>query len=319
MPRSRARPHRTASPTNDNDSMPMIEPLYDVAAREGHREMLEDFREITADLRGSDRRQDAGPMDTARATVAFLRSRLGSFARWEEDLLPPEDRLREELAYEHAFLAAETDGLAAALDRREEAPLEKERELRRRVERIDAVLELHVGKWEDRPVVAAATPEVPARRETVPLEREETEAFLSGSFWGVLSTVGEAGPYAVPVSYGMSDGRIFIASGPGRKLANLEREPVACLTVVALDGPHDWISAVVEGRVERLVRPAAWSRAMGAIGRQRKRAGRVRAEEVRRAVGATIFELHPERIGGRRCGSVPGEASMKQLTNRTIS
>jgi nitroimidazol reductase NimA-like FMN-containing flavoprotein (pyridoxamine 5'-phosphate oxidase superfamily) len=275
--------------------------LTEAALRDGHRRLLEAYREFLPALTG-----EGGDGDELRAAVEFLRRGVGGFARWEHDQLDPADPVAEDTAFEHAFLAAETEALADAVRGRLAGAHEAAVEIRRRAIRIEAALELHVYKVEDRPLPSGVR-ELPrlsaAVPETVALEEDEIDAALAASYWGVLSTQGEAGPYGVPVTYGVAEGGVYIASGPGRKQANLEREPVGCLTVVRVRGPHDWASVVVEGHVERVVRRSEWSKALRAIHRQRKLGGPLRTEELRRVLGASVYLLRAERRGGRRCGS----------------
>ena len=91
--------------------------------------------------------------------VAFLRQGVIPFAREEERVLGARGAEAEALTFEHAFLAAETDALAAEAGellvacvgpaRRRAATL-----VRRRADRIQAVLELHVLRGGDRGLVA---------------------------------------------------------------------------------------------------------------------------------------------------------------------
>ena len=120
--------------------------------REGHRGLLVTFREFARDL---DRALDQ-PSDPAhlRGMLAFLRQSLLPFARREEAVLDGCPELTEDTAFEHAFLHAEIDALAAATAELEHSSIDRRsglaRPVVRHVHRFEALLELHVQKAEDR-------------------------------------------------------------------------------------------------------------------------------------------------------------------------
>lgn len=128
-----------------------LDPLDAAAIRVRHRELLDTLRELLA---------DAGDL---RAILAFLRQSVVPAARREEALLLPEPDVREAAAFEHAFLEAEIDrlgreaaDLAAARD--DAAREAAGRRVRRTLHRIEAVLELHVLREDDRGILASDTP-----------------------------------------------------------------------------------------------------------------------------------------------------------------
>lgn len=112
-----------------------MSPLEAVAIRAGHRELLETLRELLAE-----------PVDL-RATLAFLRQSVVPFARREERLLRSELEAWEGAAFDHAFLEAEIDRLGREMGE-EGASLR----VRRTLWRIEAALELHVLREDDRGV-----------------------------------------------------------------------------------------------------------------------------------------------------------------------
>ncbi|MCR5370371.1 MAG: pyridoxamine 5'-phosphate oxidase family protein [Clostridium sp.] len=68
------------------------------------------------------------------------------------------------------------------------------------------------------------------------LTEEEAYEILEKAEYGILSTVCEDGtPYAVPMSYGVEDGAIYMhcTAAGGQKIDNLRFRPKACFTVVA--------------------------------------------------------------------------------------
>lgn len=115
---------------------------------------------------------------------------------------------------------------------------------------------------------AERTPGV-TRRASHPLNEADTRALLERNYWGVLATVGDDQPYAIPIIYGLEDNRFYAVLGSGRKTANLDRNPSACLTVVELeDMARRWRSAIVLGRVSWVTESAAVAAAIEVIRRQ---------------------------------------------------
>ena len=68
------------------------------------------------------------------------------------------------------------------------------------------------------------------------LTEEEAYEILEKAEYGILSTVCEDGtPYAVPMSYGMEDGAIYMhcTITGGQKIDNLRHDSQACFTAVS--------------------------------------------------------------------------------------
>lgn len=291
--------------------------LTDLSIRDGHRRLLDAFREFDTAAEGT---AGAEPdVDELRATVAFLRQSVLPFARWEETCLPPAAELTEELAFEHAFLAAEIDALAAAVAALAEQPWSHpERRataarVRRALHRIEAVLELHVLKGEDRVLLARETPAAGAppllpaaasRAAAAPwtMTPGQIRHFLAQHDWGILATSDEGAPYAVPVAYGWDGQRIYLACAAGRKLANLEREPAACLTVVEVKDGTSWRSAVARGRIHWLDSLADRLGAARAIHRQRAGNAPFSPSDLGRFARARFARLDPYELSGRGRG-----------------
>ena len=276
-----------------------------VLIREGHQGLVEVFREFARDVDGM---EDSFPdPDVLRAAIAFLRQSLLPFARWEKEHLNGCRELTEDTAFEHAFLNAEVDALAAAvadLDRRSE-PNHAAQRIRRCVHRIEAVLELHVQKAEDResPFPSpTAKPVGPTATETGSvryMDLAEIHRALHRNEWAVLCTVGQGIPYGVPVSYGFDGRYLYVASGPGRKHRNLESDAAVCLTVAEVtDGDH-WSSVVVTGEARPVSGIRGKLHALNAIRRQRATAGPPSATDLARIARASIFRITPDEITGR--------------------
>lgn len=128
-----------------------LDPLDEASLRVGHRWLLETFRELQAEL---DADAGRGGAEAARAAVAFLRHSLLPFARGEEAALGAFPAEAEGAALDHAFLAAEIEALGAEAraDRFDVAPV------RRRLHRLEAVLELHMAREEEREARLPAIP-----------------------------------------------------------------------------------------------------------------------------------------------------------------
>lgn len=287
----------------------VADPLSQAAVAAGHRDLLATFAEFRDALEGSGGAPDA---EGLRGAVAFLRQGVIPFSREEERVLGFRGAEAEALTFEHAFLAAEIGALAAEVAALlDAAPPAAEREhaaalVRRRADRIQAVLELHVLRGEDRGIVASPArpvdaPGAPARhgrprpRELAP---EEVDALLRSRWWGTLSTVGAGGLYSVPVSYGWDGESLYVATRPGRKARNLEEDGRVCLNVAEVESGDRWRSAVVSGRAEPVSGVAATLSALNAIRRQRP--GRpVTAADAARLARARVFRIVPAEVSGR--------------------
>jgi nitroimidazol reductase NimA-like FMN-containing flavoprotein (pyridoxamine 5'-phosphate oxidase superfamily) len=263
--------------------------------RIGHRKLLDDFRGFL----GFAAPDAEGRADVAglRALVAFLRQGVQPFARWEEQQLEAEREDAGDAAFEHAFLAAETEALARAVDRLA-AGDDEWGEVNRRLHRIEALLELHVLRGEDEVGEPAESPSPRSRPEA--LSPEEAEEFLRRHEWGVLATVGAGQPYAVPVGYGFDGRYVYFASAPGRKLSNLLESPLVCLTVLDVVDGNRWCSVILSGTAEPVTDLPGRMRAVRAI--QRQRGSRVTAQDVARFARATLIRITPTEITGRRRG-----------------
>ncbi len=139
------------------------DPLTEIAIRRGHRELLDTLRELVADAVTA----AEGPTAGARVVLAFLRQSVMTFAAWEERSRGGADPVAEDTAFEHAFLAVEIEALARAihaLDMLDATPasvaarerVAAEERIVRQMHRIEAVLEIHTEKVEDREVVSPA-------------------------------------------------------------------------------------------------------------------------------------------------------------------
>jgi uncharacterized protein len=282
-----------------------LDPLTATALRVGHRELLDTLRELAAGLDPSSVAYDEAAL---RGALAFLRQEVTPFARWEEGALPPGERW-EDVAFDHAFLAMETDALARELEALLAAtPGARGRTLSgvcRRLARIEAVLELHVLKEEERPLQCAA--EYAASAEPAPaagsraMLRGEVSALLAERSWGILATAGPDAPYAVPVSFGWQGRSLYVASGPGRKLELLEGGAAVCLTVVDVQHGELWRSVVARGAAEPVRSVSERLRAMHLLARRRG-PGAPRREDLRRLLGARLFRLTPSELTGRTRG-----------------
>ena len=81
------------------------------------------------------------------------------------------------------------------------------------------------------------------------LTTDEALAVVADNFIGVLSTVGDGQPYAIPFIYGYADGAFFAVLSPGRKARNIEANANVCVTILEQDdegGP--WRSVIATGK-----------------------------------------------------------------------
>lgn len=129
----------------------------------------------------------------------------------------------------------------------------------------------------------------------------EVDAFLARHRWGLLSTVDAEGrPYAVPVSYGWDGASLFVATGPGRKLRNLEAGGAACLTVAEVVDGSRWGCVVASGTAVRVTGMTSIARALTRIAMQQ---GTMPSRaDLARGAKSRVFRLHPDELTGRERG-----------------
>jgi len=279
----------------------------EVMIRDRHRELLSTFREFTRSLDGM---EPAEPDPASlHAVIAFLRQGLLPCAHGEEGQLDGRAVITEDAAFEHAFLNAEIDALVTAVaDLRRDAERNRSELLQcilRSAYRIEAVLELHVQKAEDRESLFFAPgslredhSEATAGLSTK-MDSGEVHRFLMRHAWGMLCSVGEGRPYAVPVSYGFDGRDLYLASGPGRKLRNLEACPAVCLTIADVENGSHWSSVVVSGDAHPVIHVRRKLHALKTLHRQRPTGVPPSATDIARLARASIFRIVPDEITGR--------------------
>jgi nitroimidazol reductase NimA-like FMN-containing flavoprotein (pyridoxamine 5'-phosphate oxidase superfamily) len=297
----------------------MSDTIPTTSHRDGHQALLDTLRELTE---GVDRPERGLDEESLRALLAFLRQGLVPFARREERTLAPDGEAWECTTFEHAFLEAEIDRLSrevtALLQKKDPGAggdAQPAALVRRSLCRIEAVLELHVHREVDRshdvpgerpgpgqPTPSPAGDGPPSSTSPDSMEPGEVERFLHSHAWGVLCTVGGGQPYGVPVSYGFDGRSVFIATGPGRKTANLVASRAVCLTVAEVEDGDRWRCVVVSGEavwLESLTdrMPAVW-----ALARRNARGIRLDRKEWSRLAAARLLRIDPVEITGRQRG-----------------
>lgn len=137
----------------------------------------------------------------------------------------------------------------------------------------------------------------PSRLAPLVLTYRECREVLGRVGWGVLATVGDGQPYGVPVGFALGSDCVYLASGPGRKRANVERESRVCLTVCEVASYDHWRSVIVEGEALSLDGMSERAAAVAAFVAQR--ASRARATDVRRLMSARLLRLPLDHMAGR--------------------
>ncbi|GHV53621.1 MFS transporter [Deltaproteobacteria bacterium] len=77
------------------------------------------------------------------------------------------------------------------------------------------------------------------RRKDRALTTEEASSLLQKGEYGILATVSDEGqPYAVPISYAVLDGAIYVHCAlAGHKIDNIRQNPAVCFTVIGKTAP----------------------------------------------------------------------------------
>jgi nitroimidazol reductase NimA-like FMN-containing flavoprotein (pyridoxamine 5'-phosphate oxidase superfamily) len=130
------------------------------------------------------------------------------------------------------------------------------------------------------------------------MELVEVHVFLRRQIWGVLSTLHDGRPYAVPVSYGFDGTHLYLASGPGRKLRSLESNPAVCLTVTDVVDGSRWTSVVAMGDAVPVLDLRGRLHALNAIRRQQPGV-LPKPKDLARAAGSTVFRVQLLELSGR--------------------
>lgn len=151
-------------------------------------------------------------------------------------------------------------------------------------------------------VLQRPSPQATARGLPRELDLEGCRSLLQHVGWGILATVTDGRPYAVPVGYALGDDCVFVASGSGQKLTNLEANPVACLTVCDVDTYDSWRSVVVPGAVTEVVGMMARTMAIAAFAGQRSPRGATGAD-LKRLLSARIFTIPLAGMSGKERGT----------------
>ncbi len=136
-----------------------------------------------------------------------------------------------------------------------------------------------------------------------PLDEDEIRDCLERNWWGVLSTLGEEYPYAVPVVYGSDGEHFYIASRAGQKVENIKVRSGVCLNVIEVeDLSRQWTSVLVTGQAELISEPRGHLTAILALQRQARRVGPMTAKDISRMAAARVIRISPAAITGRtRC------------------
>jgi uncharacterized protein len=135
------------------------------------------------------------------------------------------------------------------------------------------------------------------------LTQPEIDEFLRKGFWGVLATAVNDEPYGVPIIYAYDDdGTFYIANGPGKKISNLEHNPIVTLTVVELeDYGRRWKSVIVYGKVEIVQELGEKMHAFNALRKQIPRPA-ARLRDAAKLAAAKVVRIVPSQITGRATG-----------------
>lgn len=145
------------------------------------------------------------------------------------------------------------------------------------------------------------------------LADDEIKRFLDRNWWGVLSTLEESSPYAVPVVYGYDGDHFYIANKIGRKTSNIEAHSGVCLCVTEVErGNAEWSSVVVTGDAEFVDDSDGQLDALRALRGQTGLDLVVGPQDLSRLAAARVVRIVPREITGR---TVVGETSRSCSTD----
>ena len=148
------------------------------------------------------------------------------------------------------------------------------------------------------------------RRFKQELSPAECETILQNGTSGVLALGGEEYPYAVPMSYVWTEGKVYFhCARTGEKLRRLEKDGKVSFCVIGQDSvvPEEYTtyykSVIVFGELSVVTDPPERRRAAEKLGRKYAPQGTEEAlsEELRRFDSAmTILRLTPVHITGKQ-------------------
>ncbi len=137
-------------------------------------------------------------------------------------------------------------------------------------------------------------------RESRALADDEIRRFLDRNWWGVLSTLEERFPYAVPVVYGYDGDHFYIANKIGRKTSNIETRSGVCLCVTEVErGNAEWSSVVITGDAEFVDDSDGQLDALRALRGQTGLDVEVGPQDLARIAAARVVRIVPREITGR--------------------
>lgn len=141
----------------------------------------------------------------------------------------------------------------------------------------------------------------PRIRSSRALDAAEIDACLRATKWGVLATIEDGGPYAVPVVFGYDGKQLYVASVAGRKMRNIDANPEVCLTIADV-APRmaRWRSVLVRGQARHVRDPVGLAKAMRAL--RRNVAMPVTAQDLARLARARVFRIEAVELTGRATG-----------------
>ena len=131
------------------------------------------------------------------------------------------------------------------------------------------------------------------------MKADETRQFLDSHNWGMLCTVSDGEPYAVPVSFGFDGHYLYVATGPGRKARNVDANSSVCLTATDVKNGDYWQSVVVSGKAEWIDETAAKFRALNILRRDRIQGSLPSPVELARIARSRVFRIVPTDTSGR--------------------
>lgn len=149
---------------------------------------------------------------------------------------------------------------------------------------------------------------IPMRRSRQQLSKETCERILQRNTSGVLALNSDQGPYAVPLSYIYSDGRlIFHGATAGHKMDAISHDKRASFCVIDADDiiPEEFTtryrSVIVTGEIKILEGTNEKLEALTTLGMGCYPDEEACSEEIERFIDNTcVFVLEPSSVTGKR-------------------
>jgi len=140
--------------------------------------------------------------------------------------------------------------------------------------------------------------------EIVEMEMAEILRLLDEVDYAHLACSRGTHPYIVPIHFVYHDPYIYLFTSEGRKTDILARNPEVCLQIENVKSASQWQSVIINGNVERLMKPASREKALELVRERNPSLTPARSRTWKDHWGfahvEVIYRIRPDSISGRK-------------------